>query len=49
MERLGVDMTGPEVLIQQQVGALAQLCMWQIVVGYKLREMEAFEKGVSMD
>ena len=49
MERLGVDMTGPEVMIQQTVGALAQLCMWQIVLGYKLREMEAFEKGVALD
>lgn len=49
MERLGIDMTGPELMVQQPVGALAQLCMWQIVVGYKLREMEAFEKGVALD
>lgn len=47
MERLGVDITGPDVIIQQSVGAMAQLCMWQMVVGYKLREFEAFEKGLS--
>lgn len=49
MERLGIDMTGPELMVSQQLGALAQLCMWQIVVGYKLRELEAFEKGVALD
>jgi hypothetical protein len=49
MERLGVDITGPEMIIQQQVGAMAQLCMWQMVVGYKLREFEAFEKGVNFN
>lgn len=47
MERLGIDITGPEMVIQQSVNALSQLCMWQIVVGYKLREMEALERGVS--
>jgi len=31
------------------IGQLAQLCMWQMVVGYKLRELEALEKGASMD
>jgi hypothetical protein len=45
MERLGIDMTGPEVVVQQSVGALAQLCMWQMVVGYNLRELEAFDRG----
>jgi hypothetical protein len=49
MHSLGVDVTGPEVVIQQSVGQLAQLCMWQMVVGYKLREVEASEKGVSLD
>ena len=38
MERLGIDTTGPEVVIQQNVGAMAQLCMWQMVMGYKLRK-----------
>ena len=39
----------PEMIIQQSVGQLAQLCMWQMVVGYKLREIEALDKGVSLD
>lgn len=49
MEKLGLDLTGPEMVIQQNVGSIAQLCMWQMVVGYKLREMEALDKGVSLD
>ncbi len=52
MERLGVDAAsqgGEEIVIQQSVGVLAQLCMWQMVVGYKLRELEALEKGVPLD
>lgn len=34
-----------EVVVQQSVGHLAQLCMWQMVVGYKLRELEVLESG----
>lgn len=34
-----------EVVVQQSVGQLAQLCMWQMVVGYKLRELEVLEQG----
>jgi hypothetical protein len=49
MSRLGIASRDQEVLIQQPMGALAQLCMWQMVVGYKLRELEALEKGVAMD
>jgi len=37
---------GGEVLLQQSVGVIAQLCMWQIVVGYNLCELEANDKGV---
>jgi hypothetical protein len=48
MSKLGVDTSGPEVVIQQSMGVLAQLCMWQMVVGYKLRELEALEKGVDL-
>lgn len=44
MGRLGID-SSTEVVIQQSVGQLAQLCMWSMVVGYKLRELEALEKG----
>ena len=49
MQRIGIDMTGPEVVLQQSVGALAQLCMWQMVVGYKLRELEALDNGASLE
>jgi hypothetical protein len=49
MERVGIDMTGPEVVIQQNVGAMAQLCMWQMVMGYKLREMEAMDRGIQLE
>lgn len=49
MEKMGVDNTGPEVVIQQSVSFLAQLCMWQMVIGYKLRELEALDKGASLD
>jgi hypothetical protein len=48
MEKLGLE-NGQEVVIQQSIGHLAQLCMWQMVVGYKLRELEALEKGVQLD
>jgi len=49
MSRLGINSRAPEMLLQQPMGALAQLCMWQLVVGYKLRELEALERGISMD
>lgn len=47
MEKLGIDTSGPEVVVQQSIGPLAQLCMWQMVVGYKLRELEVLDKGMS--
>lgn len=49
MSRIGVNPEGPEVMIQQSIGQLAQLCMWQMVLGYKLRELEVLEKGASFD
>lgn len=50
MEKLGIDTSaGDEVIIQQSVGPLAQLCMWQLILGYKLRELEALDKGVSIN
>ena len=45
MQKLGIDQQGPEVKVQQSMSALAQLCMWQLVIGYKMREMEAFDTG----
>jgi hypothetical protein len=49
MEKLGLQSTTPEVMIQQNVAQLAQLCMWQMIVGYRLREFEALDKGLSLD
>ena len=49
MSKLGVELSGPEVVVQQGFGQLAQLCMWQMVVGYKLRELEALDRGISFD
>lgn len=49
MERLGVDNSGPDVIIEQSVQGLAQLCMWQLVIGYKLREYEALDRGSPLD
>ena len=49
MEKVGIDTTAGELVVQQSMGQLAQLCIWQMVVGYKLRELEAMDKGVPMD
>ena len=50
MGKLGIDASGgPDTMVQQSVGALAQLCMWQMVLGYKLRELEVLEKGTDFD
>ena len=35
---------GYDVMTEVPSGTLAQLCMWQLVVGYNLREMEAREE-----
>ena len=48
IDKLGINNLSSEVVIQQSVNHLAQLCMWQLVVGYKLREMEALEKGATI-
>ena len=34
---------GPETVTEQSGEALAQLCMWQLVVGFNLRELEVRE------
>lgn len=49
MERLGIPATGPEVVVQQSMSALSQLCYWQIVVGYRLRELEVLDRGVALE
>ena len=35
---------GPETVTEQSGNAMAQLCMWQLVVGYNLRELEVREE-----
>lgn len=35
---------GAEIYTEVPAGTLAQLCMWQLVVGYNLRELEAREE-----
>jgi hypothetical protein len=45
-----IGFEGMDALMEMPAGTLAQLCMWQLVVGYNLREMEAreeFEKQLS--
>jgi hypothetical protein len=37
-------MIGPDTVTEQSGEALAQLCMWQLVVGYNLRELEVREE-----
>jgi hypothetical protein len=49
MEKLNINTEGPEVAVQQSMSAMAQLCMWQLTVGYKLREIESFETGVAFE
>jgi hypothetical protein len=38
------EMIGPDTVTEQSGEALAQLCMWQLVVGYNLRELEVREE-----
>lgn len=35
---------GPDTVTEQSGEALAQLCMWQLVVGFNLRELEVREE-----
>jgi hypothetical protein len=48
-DKLSISREGPEVAVQQSMGAMAQLCMWQLTVGYRLRELESFDTGVSFE
>ncbi|KAL3811047.1 hypothetical protein ACHAXA_004558 [Cyclostephanos tholiformis] len=40
----GNKIIGPNTVTEQSGEALAQLCMWQLVVGYNLRELEVREE-----
>jgi hypothetical protein len=47
---VGDKIIRPDTVTEQSGEALAQLCMWQLVVGYNLRELEVREEfRVSMD
>ncbi|CAM9869635.1 unnamed protein product, partial [Discosporangium mesarthrocarpum] len=43
MAGMGTSAITAQTLTQQTGSGMAQLCMWQLVVGYNLREMEARE------
>lgn len=47
-EREG-DGDGENMVLFQNSQLLRQLCMWQLVVGYKLREVEALEQQIVME
>ena len=40
----GANGIGPDTVTEQSGEALAQLCMWQLVVGFNLRELEVREE-----
>lgn len=40
MRGMGTSNVEPGVVLQQSGAAMAQLCMWQLVIGYNLRELE---------
>lgn len=44
MAGIGEGQIGPETVTEQSGEAMAQLCMWQLVVGYNLRELEVREE-----
>mmetsp|Transcript_43227 Transcript_43227/g.104679 ORF Transcript_43227/g.104679 Transcript_43227/m.104679 type:complete len:558 (+) Transcript_43227:207-1880(+) len=41
---IGDGQIGPETVTEQSGEAMAQLCMWQLAVGYNLRELEVREE-----
>uniref|UniRef100_A0A7S2XZ97 Uncharacterized protein n=1 Tax=Fibrocapsa japonica TaxID=94617 RepID=A0A7S2XZ97_9STRA len=41
---MGTSMVGANTLTHQTGSAMAQLCLWQLVIGYNLREVEAREE-----
>ena len=44
MAGIGEGQIGPNTVTEQSGEALAQLCMWQLVVGYNLRTLEVREE-----
>lgn len=41
---LGEGQIGPDTVTEQSGEAMAQLCMWQLVIGYNLRTLEVREE-----
>jgi hypothetical protein len=41
---IGEGDIGPGTVTEQSGGAMAQLCMWQLTIGYNLRELEVREE-----
>lgn len=41
---IGEGQIGPETVTEQSGEAMAQLCMWQLVIGYNLRTLEVREE-----
>lgn len=41
---LGDGKVGPDTVTEQSGEAMAQLCMWQLAIGYNLRELEELEE-----
>lgn len=44
LSSMGNDEVRSRTLTQQTGSGMAQLCMWQLIVGYSLRELEAREE-----
>ena len=44
LSSISTDSIGPETVTEQSGSAMAQLCMWQLVQGYNLRELEVREE-----
>mmetsp|Transcript_6434 Transcript_6434/g.19003 ORF Transcript_6434/g.19003 Transcript_6434/m.19003 type:complete len:488 (+) Transcript_6434:199-1662(+) len=44
LQGIGDGKLGPDTVTEQSGEAMAQLCMWQLVLGYNLRELEVREQ-----
>ena len=44
MTGIGEGDVGPDTITEQSGESMAQLCMWQLVVGYNMRELEVREQ-----
>jgi hypothetical protein len=44
MSGIGEGKVGPDTVTEQSGEAMAQLCMWQLAIGYNLRTLEVREE-----